>query len=180
MPDIQFHQPDNVLGTKPEELSWWHVAISSKYWFFNRVPLSDVSCTLLIEGNREAELCFRPLQGSQPEHRIALHWGDTRYIPICARATTDNFPLGFSAPYVLIHGQLAKGWVLKRGIARITDGNHYFTFGNLINLTGPVNYNLTLQLKLGKRVYVEKQYILEIPNTDSDNGSFLLKDKNSK
>ena len=173
-PDMRFFNPELVRGGDNGELFWWHVPISLKYRWLKPFPLNDVSCTLLLDGNRQTELCFRPLQGVQPEHRINVHWGDVRHLPICARSVTDNFLLGFTAPYTLLHGQIASDWALKRGVVRITDANHYFTFNNLINLSGPKVYNILLQMRIGQISYAENKYVLNVPSSDADNNEFSL------
>jgi len=173
MPDIYFSEPEMIVGNNAE-LAWWHVAISLKYRLLKPFPLQELSCRLVIDPNREAELCFRPLQGTQPEHRIVLHWGDTRHIPICARATTDNYLLGFSAPYVMISGNLAENWAMRQGIARVTDGNHFFTFSDLINIAGPQISSVRLQLRIGLKLIAERRYLLKIPTVEANNDSFIL------
>jgi len=173
-PDMQFHKPEPVLGGTNRELVWWHVPISLKYGWLKPFSLNDVSCTLLLDGKGETELCFRPLQAPGPEHRINIHWGDVRQIPVCARSETDNFPLGFTAPYILLHGAIVDNWLLKPGVARITDGNHYFTFNNLINLDGGKSYGLLIQMKIGQTRYAEKRYTLNVPACTADNRAFAL------
>jgi hypothetical protein len=171
---MRFLNPEPVSGGTDGELVWWHIPVSLKYRWLKPFPLNDVSCTLLVGDNTETELCFRPLQGMQPEYRINLHWGDVRHIPICARPVTDNFLLGFTAPYILLHGQIAENWALRQGIARITDSNHYFTFDNSLNLVGPKTFSITLQITRGRQRYTEKRYLLSVPSPDADNDSFTL------
>ncbi len=177
MPKLQFGPLKDTAGVA--HLAWWHMPVWLERRLLSPFPLVDVGVRLVFMAPAlgQRTLCWKRLDPGPPEYRTTLRVGDGwRYIPLVARTEEAARPLsGYEGD--IISPDLVAGWLLRRGIPRVTDGNHFFLHEQITNLEGPQDYKVALELisNDGKNV-AKRSFILHVPEPNARNADFFLRD----
>lgn len=176
MPRIQFGPLKDTHDTR--RTVWWHVPVLLSRWWAILPPLTEVEARVVFEEPALGEriLCWssEPDQPGRPEYRVTLRAGGPwRHVPVVARTEEDRIALagyaGTSPP-----DSLYDSWTLRRGIVRVTDGHHFYSFEHLTDLAGSRQYRVRLEIVAYKHVLKSQVYVLCVPPAEASNDDFLL------
>lgn len=176
LPDLRFHTC-RKLTSEDGALVWWHVPVSLRHRWLRGFPLNNLTTTLTINRPMQKSLamCWISEYSRVPTYRASLSGNEVLHIPIAARALSAGTALAYENP-VISDNNTPENWLLKGGVPRITDENHFFTYMDLTDLPSPRDYRLVLQVKAGKRSLGGKEYVLHVPDKGKKNGLFTLEE----
>ena len=164
-------------GASEQSVRWIHIPVAVQPGWLGATPVvgAEVEITEAPNGfDCPMQLFWQNRADSdKPERQITLRPGNY-LIPFAARTTLNERPLSARA-VTLVPGNLWKSWLLKRGVVRITNGAHFFTFVGLVNLSKRDFLNFTISIKdqLGN-IIADRKLQLAIPEVDADNKYFYV------
>lgn len=168
-----------IPGNPPiePELKHVHAQVVVSSGYLGREPIIGVEPWLVFLDSSRTDIKLlwqNENESDGPEPKKDLQADKVYWVPIVARSTIDGFRLSGRA-VTTIPDALLSSWEMRRGIPRITNGAHYYTFTALINLDAPQTYPVRLELRLPNgKVFLEKEYFIRVPRPEDPNDEFFL------